>query len=1365
MNNQESDLRVQIITPVKGLDRSKTRALVKPESYYDALNFNLEGDQSKIYIAGIEEGNEFFKNLPLNQEPVGYIDLQNNEIVLFSINNETQESIVSVLNTKTKSIVNVISANLNFNTLYPIHGVFRIRRGCERIIYFVDNINPVRVINLDKLEQYQNPDGSWNIESFSLNRNVVYPNVDNIEVLNTGGALAVGAYSFVFRLLDEDLNSSNWTLPTVPVYIYDDNIGGPANNIDGAQNNEFFNSDEGGVSNTNKSIKLSLSDIDTSYKYLEISVIRAVSGIKQITDIQLLNRYLISNDTLEYIYTGQSNQIESTEITAAEIQIDKEIIKNAKAINQIDNQLYLGNVNVSKYNWAEFQRKVSKIKVTPVVNTTSMLNSSASGNFKNPNYMQYLGDEVYMFGTVFVMKDGTYSPVFLTIGRNGDNNDLEIISTWNKDMLHLVEENDFNDNYATSEAELANDPTLKVIRRYQVYNTGSRIARDRGVMAYHQSSNLNYPDLRDCNGESIWGSDSEGNPIANTPIRHHRFPSRRDFPIIEDYGDGSGWVNNNFGVEFSNIEYPHPDVVSHFFVRALRTEDNKTILDKGIMFGNYSVLNLNDNTSIHEFTTFNMPHTLGTAAKTISFLNPKMLFNKELSRGDYFSIEGSFTDRLTWRDWTDYDQQGTGQDIRITVDRASTFYRPIETNLDETNLAYSDSVYTEPYRGQTRFGTFAGDMRNRLRTMPTTFYRLRDESIRPRVVNNTLERGWWSHPLIVANKVVRDVYNNLGNVLFVSIQNSPIKGAQTSTILTGGDTIISSLTLGAISDNNFLFNVSDYTEENFMNTNQFYASTAEGLWVESEINCGLRHSGFIERNQYLEDTLPRAEAHFIKQIADRIGNNVWQKKGPTDVYLEYFAYNKDFSYTTELKPFFSLPFNYDYCSDCDNYYPNRIYSSRKDSLETTEDNYRVFLQQNYTNLDGLGGEITALVVNSDELFALTKSFIYKIPIRPQEIQVADAVAYLGTGSNFSIPPKRLVSTNFKWGGTNSIYTIVGTEAGTIYADEQTGKVIMLQSNGSLDLISSQDMKQFFEINLPIKLNEQFQSMTGSEYPFLQITHSKGVGIRATYDPKYSRYILVKKDYKIKIDWALELISNISEAPFSEYVLYFDGNDFYKSKNNNIELTNLQDEEVFENLSFTIAYKLDTQSWVSFYSYNPRFLFNDENNFYTFTGNEIYKHGSNDYLRFYNKTYPAYIETIINDGAFVKKIINGIRTKLVNKNLNKFFNQYVLYSDNQSTGVIDLTPASSTFLINDNECRFVQGTYNFKPNRNIFVEGPVYNFNGINNQLLIPTNTLSLFEQNRIKDTSLNLRLIHNFPDDNSYMGLEAIMVDYNISNR
>jgi hypothetical protein len=155
-------------------------------------------------------------------------------------------------------------------------------------------------------------------------------------------------------------------------------------------------------------------------------VIKSIAGIAEITAIESLT-YVSVNPTIRFVYTGSAAQLRNT-LSLPEITIEKEYINNAKAINQLDNQLWLGNVDTIRYDWANFQRAASKVRTTPVVNTTSFLDSTKKGNFHNPSYMQYMGDEVYMLGIVYVMKDGSYSPVFIVPGRAATTSDREILS-------------------------------------------------------------------------------------------------------------------------------------------------------------------------------------------------------------------------------------------------------------------------------------------------------------------------------------------------------------------------------------------------------------------------------------------------------------------------------------------------------------------------------------------------------------------------------------------------------------------------------------------------------------------------------------------------------------------------------------------------------------------------------------------------------------------------------------------------------------------------------------------------------------------------------------------------------------------------
>ena len=50
-------------------------------------------------------------------------------------------------------------------------------------------------------------------------------------------------------------------------------------------------------------------------------------------------------------------------------------------------------------------------------------------------------------------------------------------------------------------------PSNYKVKRYEAYNTAVKLNDNSGIMSYHQSFKEKYPPLKDCNGESIWGTD------------------------------------------------------------------------------------------------------------------------------------------------------------------------------------------------------------------------------------------------------------------------------------------------------------------------------------------------------------------------------------------------------------------------------------------------------------------------------------------------------------------------------------------------------------------------------------------------------------------------------------------------------------------------------------------------------------------------------------------------------------------------------------------------------------------------------------------------------------------------------------------
>ena len=101
-------------------------------------------------------------------------------------------------------------------------------------------------------------------------------------------------------------------------------------------------------------------------------------------------------------------------------------------------------------------------------------------------------------------------------------------------------------------------------------------------------------------------------------------------------------------------------------------------------------------------------------------------------------------------------------------------------------------------------------------------------------------------------------------------------------------------------------------------------------------------------------------------------------------------------------------------------------------------------------------------------------------------------------------------------------------------------------------ISNNGMRNYFENNLKLELDEQCKKFYNKEYPFKSPTDILGIGYHMVYDTRHRRLILHKRDFKI-ID------------P-DKYKLTDGGmvsNDIFNTP------VNMFDSAVFENKSFTI----------------------------------------------------------------------------------------------------------------------------------------------------------------------------------------------------
>lgn len=501
----------KITQTVKGLHTDNSHLHSPKDTYRFALNAVNETEEGDVGYLANEESNEIVGSISTNFIPIGQIYIGNEEIAIFSVSTVGDVSEIGIMSNKGvyKVCVNDSDSDANkklgFRVDKQIDATFRLRRGCERTIYFVDDYNKPRYINLDRLEDFQDCAGEvckWNKNKFELIRSYRgIPKFSKIEVLNGGGALEPGSYNVGVQYLDANLNATEWITTSEVMYVYNDDTSEPYLNIEGSVNVV----DGGGTPisfvdfpTTDKSISVTLSDLDDTFIFYRLAFIEASKGTGQITRVRVTDK--IPTEKPTFIYTGDNFIEEGTEEEI--LAPGNSVIASAGSIEQVENKLILGKTKGSLVDFCSLQKYASKIKADVSLKKT-ILNAMVEGNPKSPTSrfegVGYMPGEIYSFGIVYVFSDGQQSPVYHIPGKNA--------STENSIFAPVSGE----DN----------------IRPMAVNNTNS------------ESST--YIDNSNCSSKDYWGVDSEGVSLKNTPIRHHRFPLRSDLGIpLREVETGQG---------------------------------------------------------------------------------------------------------------------------------------------------------------------------------------------------------------------------------------------------------------------------------------------------------------------------------------------------------------------------------------------------------------------------------------------------------------------------------------------------------------------------------------------------------------------------------------------------------------------------------------------------------------------------------------------------------------------------------------------------------------------------------------------------------------------------------------------------------
>jgi hypothetical protein len=1194
----------------------------QPENTYRfALNAVNETHEGEIGSLSTEAGNTLCLELEEGFEVIGSRFIGNDKYVLFITDDET--SIIGI-QTGCSFEEKVRTTCLGFKKKWPISVLSRVIRGCDNIIYFTDKNNSYRSINLDRIEDYF-VDGEFSCDLANHFPPITYPNINLVSVNDGGGRLQVGVYQFAVQYLDAAYNEIEWSYVTNPVAIYDENISSEFDVIDGAWNSET-GIRPNGVRATNKSIRLQIESVDQRYAFIRIAGIESTEGLATVTNVYYTPEIPITNTSVEYIYTGDVSNY--TIGSLLDIQTPRPYIETVAYHAQIDNRLVLANTTSPNYNFCGFQRFANNITSKYTVKRIPAYNQFEEGNPKNPaSWYQTRGfaaDEVYAFGIVYVFKSGYHSPAFHIPGRASDILDMQLDTVGTTVDLADVKHVDSNIQEGDT------------VRRWRWQNT----ARLDGTMAFWRAT-AEYPLDTDCDGEYLYGD------LAGESIRHHRFPDRRLIRHFSQGLDGNGELGI-LGIQFDGVEYPHEDIVGHYFVYVKRDDFNRTVLDSGVMtyINNYGEFRLNVNEGIFG-GQLNIDTGTPYEESIMKFISPKTLIRKEYLNGDYFKFNHKYNTNGGGFLIFEY-----GAGFLNAPDATINVFRSIWDELDVTgastyNRAYSTNIYLTPNSSAQQINNFPfdGEVQNRSCFNWANLYALDNNLASSDYANS----GSFRNAFYVTNKIEREVNVDLYALVYSRLHNSILSGAISPEIY-GGDTFISRI------DYIDLHQTGGDNEENEEVARGTYDS---GFWVESELNMFMRHATDGVCNSYFKGG--DIGQYILNKLTDLVDGKYVYKDVPCP---ENYFYNEDYSKLNVENFYPAISRRYECCARCLETNPNRVWYSTSTDPSSFDDGYRIILANDFRNIYGEDVAITDMFVHMDNLYVRTERSLYLFPTKDQVLQSNEAAIFIGSGEFLSLKPRKLATSDNGYGGGKDEFARVSTEYGTMFVDRNQNKVFFLSGLNDLKEISALGMNNWFQENLGLEFAAQWQSLHNEEYPYQYPTGRYGIGYIAVYDPRHKRYILHKRDYKYigpgELKWRGDVLVSDTGRTFQS--------------------VDFDDAEYFENKSFTISFKLTTNTWTSFHSYLPKFAYSGAINYFTTRDNTVWKHGNKNYLSYYGNKKPHVVDFIVNKNPVHTWVTDSIsylsNAKEVSgdqyNNVNDVtFNGLVVYNDNQISGYHNL----------------------------------------------------------------------------------------------
>ena len=614
-----------------------------------------------------------------------------------------------------------------------------------------------------------------------------------------------------------------------------------------------------------------------------------------------------------------------------------------------------------------------------------------------------------------------------------------------------------------------------------------------------------------------------------------------------------------------------------------------------------------------------------------------------------------------------YNEEYSVKSLSFSLLNISSIFKPMAYTMGISALSPYDLI-TPP----TRQNTYTGS--------PTYPYIDVDFLIYPNLNVNNLENNSRLHIYYAALKNNIKPYDKLENIIYIKASNQVQRFPQTGkgvVFESGGDCFITkqrmykSFQKGTKND-----------EADNGNNNGKLAGTILIGYVESEINTHFRHK--FSEDKYYAVPFDALETSLRKNVKDVHEATVTL----TDFIEHIYRYNLDFSSDNRNRLYFPLTDVFDYCSECSERFPHTFRYSEPSLSTQVADNYKLFLSSSIQEIPTDTGEITNAVIKEQSLFIQTVSNMYRVNLAPQELETGNDRIQVGSGTLATAVPQKMFdnTSGYGRGGTEFEHAGVFCNDSYIWVDNKSGRVYSLSKG--VEEISLKGMDKWFRNNLFLTYRNQWKNITGTDYPYLNTSSNKCIGFNAGFDPYYNRYILHKKDYEIT-EGILSILSKDTGSPYIIDNYYWNGTGLYKAISNTLlEEVNLESNRLIKNKSFTVSFGLESQVWVSFHSYRPNHMWNNNTSFFTSINNIDFaavgwKHGEKNYQKYYNHKHDFVYEYVAKgEEPLATKNYDNIEIMgnvyVFNENTNAWkevfyatFNKLFVYNNGQSSGLFNL----------------------------------------------------------------------------------------------